>query len=90
MVLFCKKSSSKPLQFREPEPSDFLGSKSRESYLVPKHELEPSLFATIPKGGRRILVAKEVNRLYKYQDRGALEHWGIMRKVVPDAVWENW
>jgi hypothetical protein len=28
--------------------------------------------------------------LYKYQDRGALEHWAIMRKVIPDSVWENW
>lgn len=90
MVLFCKKSSSKPLRFRDPVPADYLRSKSRESYLAPQHELDPALFAAIPKGGRQVLVAKEIGRLYKYQDRGALEHWEIMRKVVPSAVWENW
>jgi hypothetical protein len=37
-----------------------------------------------------VLYDKEVNRLHKYQDRGALEHWGIMRTVLPDAVWEAW
>ncbi|KAJ5689477.1 hypothetical protein N7462_003869 [Penicillium macrosclerotiorum] len=89
MVFFCKKNSS-PLQFREPVPSDFLRSKTRENYLLPKHELDPVIFATIPKKGRHVLVAKEARRLHKFQDRGALEHWEIMRKVIPDAVWENW
>ena len=90
MVLFCKKSSSTPIRFREPVQSDFLRSELRETYLLPKHELSPSLFATIPEHGRRVLVANEINRLHKFQDRSALEHWGIMRKVLPHAVWENW
>ncbi|KAJ5785894.1 uncharacterized protein N7503_011106 [Penicillium pulvis] len=90
MVLFCKKSKDSQLQFREPTSADFLGSKSRESYLVPRHEIDFSLFDTVPKGGRRLLVDKEVGRLYKFQDRAALEHWEIMRKVIPAAVWENW
>ncbi|KAJ5104901.1 Spermine/spermidine synthase family protein [Penicillium alfredii] len=89
MVLFCKKSAGK-LRFRDPVQEDYLRSKSRESYLVPKHELNPALFATVPKNGRHCLIAKEVKRLHKFQDRGALEHWAIMRKVLPDAVWENW
>ncbi|KAJ5146062.1 Spermidine/spermine synthases family [Penicillium bovifimosum] len=90
MVLFCKKSSSTPIQFRDPVPADYLGSKSRESYLVPEHELDASMFSHYPKTGRAILRAKEVGRLDKFQDRSALEHWFIMRKVIPDAVWENW
>lgn len=90
MVLFCKKSSSSPIEFRDAVPADYLQSKSRQSYLVPKHEISPALFSSIPKGGRSVLKADEVKRLYKYQDRGALEHWAIMRKVIPDAVWENW
>ncbi|KAJ5176687.1 uncharacterized protein N7482_002564 [Penicillium canariense] len=90
MVFFCKKSSRTPVQFRDPVSSDFLRSKSRENYLVPKHELDPAIFATIPHKGRSILVEKEVKRLHKFQDRGALEHWEIMRKVIPAAVWENW
>lgn len=89
-MLFCKKSTRTPLRFREPVEADFLRSKSRESYLVPKHELDPDMFAAVPKNGRAVLVQKEVGRLHKFQDRGALEHWAIMRKVLPDAVWENW
>ncbi|KAJ5149191.1 hypothetical protein N7448_000769 [Penicillium atrosanguineum] len=91
MVIFCtKRSTGTPLQFRAPERADFLGSNSRKNYLLPKYELDPAMFDPIPKGGRRLLVDKEVKRLYKYQDRGALEHWSIMRQVIPAAVWENW
>ncbi|KAJ5319130.1 hypothetical protein MYU51_013785 [Penicillium brevicompactum] len=89
MVLFCKKTDS-PLSFRDPVPADYLRSRSRESYLVPTHELDASMFAHWPKGGRRLLVDKEAGRLHKYQDRSALAHWSIMRNVLPDAVWENW
>jgi len=90
MIIFCKKSSATPLTFREPVPSDYLGSNSRRSYLVPKHEVDVSRFADHHHHGRPVLIAKETGRLHKYQDRSALEHWGIMRDVVPDAVWENW
>ena len=90
MVIFCKKRSATPLRFREPVPGDYLGSKSRETYLMPKYELDPTRFARVQKGGRSVLVAKEAGRLDKYQDRGALEHWKIMRQVLPDAVWESW
>lgn len=90
MVFFCKKSSTTPLRFRDPEQRDFLGSKSRENFLLPKHELDPAIFSTVPPRGRSVLIQKEVKRLHKFQDRGALEHWKIMRKVLPDAVWENW
>ena len=90
MVIFCKKSAATPLRLRDPVPADYLGSKSRETYLMPKYELDPARFASIQKGGRSVLVAKEAGRLHKYQDRGALEHWKIMRDVLPDAVWESW
>ncbi|KAF9894539.1 hypothetical protein FE257_006424 [Aspergillus nanangensis] len=90
MVIFCKKSSTTPLQFRDPVAGDYLGSKFRETYLMPKHEVNPSRFREIEKYGKSVLVAKETNRLHKYLDRGALEHWEIMRKVMPNAVWENW
>lgn len=90
MVIFCKKSSSTPLTFRDPVPEDYLGSKFRESYLMPKHEVNPSRFEDVHHQGRPILIAKEASRLHQYTDRGALEHWQIMRKVVPAAVWESW
>ncbi|KAJ5280139.1 hypothetical protein N7478_005511 [Penicillium angulare] len=90
MVLFCKKTTGSTITFREPTQADYLGSKSRESYMVPKNEMDASMFSTIPPAGRRVLVEKELGRLHKFQDRAALEHWEIMRKVLPDAVWENW
>ncbi|KAE8359586.1 S-adenosyl-L-methionine-dependent methyltransferase [Aspergillus caelatus] len=89
MVIFCKKDSATPLRFRDPVPADFLDSKFRETYLVPKHEIDPAIFTTVT-GGRPVLRAKETGKLNRWQDQGALEHWAIMRKVLPDAVWENW
>lgn len=89
MVIFCKKSPSR-LTFRDPVQADYLRSKFRETYLVPKHEVDPSVFMSVSEGGRPVLRAKETGRLHKWQDQGALQHWAIMRKVLPDAVWENW
>ncbi|RAL06073.1 spermidine synthase [Aspergillus ibericus CBS 121593] len=90
MVIFCKKSAATPLTFRNPVPADFMGSKFRQTYLVPKQEIDISRFEPIEKGGRRFLLSKETHLLHKYQDRAALEHWNIMRHVLPDLVWENW
>lgn len=90
MVIFCKKSSATPLRFRDAVPPDFLGSKSRETYLMPKHEINPAVFQGIEKGGRHVLRKNEIARLRKFQDRNAITHWRIMREVVPAKVWENW
>ncbi|KAL2822185.1 S-adenosyl-L-methionine-dependent methyltransferase [Aspergillus cavernicola] len=95
MVIFCTKSttfssSSTALTFRDPIPADFLGSRFRSRYLLPKHEVDQARFENVEQGGRKLLYEKEVGRLHKYQDRGALEHWAIMRTVLPEAVWENW
>lgn len=91
MVIFCTKSRSpEPLRFRDPDATDYLGSQFRQAYLVPKHEIDPAVFQNVHKGGRHVLRAKDTGRLSKAQDRGALEHWGIMRTVMPPAVWENY
>ncbi|PYH88325.1 S-adenosyl-L-methionine-dependent methyltransferase [Aspergillus ellipticus CBS 707.79] len=90
MVIFCKKSSATPLTFRKPVPADYLASKFRENYLLPKQEVDASMFQEIPKSGRRFLFEREKNLIYKWQDRASLEHWKIMRSVLPDLVWENW
>lgn len=90
MVIFCKKSNATPLSFCEPVTHDFLGSKARETFLIPEHELQPSRFADVEHHGRPILISKEAGRMHKYQDRGAIEHWKIMRNVLPALVWETW
>ena len=89
MVIFCKKSSS-ALRFRDPVETDFLGSKSREQYLVPKHEIDAAVFEAVEKGGQVVLYAEESGHLSKFQAQGALSHWKLMRQVLPDKVWENW
>ncbi|KAJ5494966.1 hypothetical protein N7539_000082 [Penicillium diatomitis] len=90
MVFFCKKSSTTPLTFRSPVSADYLGSRARETYLIPKHEIDPAIFETIPENGKRLLIQKEVGLLHGFLDRGALKHWGIMRQVMPAVVWESW
>ncbi|PYI30042.1 S-adenosyl-L-methionine-dependent methyltransferase [Aspergillus indologenus CBS 114.80] len=90
MVIFCKKSAATPLRFRQPAPKDYLGSKFRETHLLPRHEVDPARFEVIPPNGRRLLTDRESHLLHKYQDRSALEHWQIMRTVLPDLVWEYW
>ncbi|KAL1971033.1 hypothetical protein VTN77DRAFT_2867 [Rasamsonia byssochlamydoides] len=90
MVIFCKKTAA-ALRFRQPTRADFLGSKSRESYLIPKHEIDPSVFEALdaPKG-QRILKAGKTDILQSYHTASALGHWKIMRTVLPAEVWENW
>lgn len=90
MVVYCKKNAATPLSFRAPTQADYLRSKSRESYLVPKNEVELSTFDHTDKVGRRILVAKETEGLRRFQDQAAIAHWKIMRTVLPAAVWEYW
>lgn len=90
MIVFCKNSAASPLKFRDTVPADFLGSKSREAYLMPKHEIDPAIFENVERGGRHVLRNAELGRMKKFQDRSALAHWRIMRQVVPDKIWENW
>jgi hypothetical protein len=91
MVIFCKKTTASPLRLRHPTTADFLGSKSRESYLLPKHEIDPAVFenAYAPKG-QRILKVGQTDIVQAYGTQSAIGHWKIMRTVLPDEIWENW
>lgn len=89
MVIFCKKTESF-LHFRQPVETDFLGSKSRESYLYPKIEIDPEMFAKVNEGKQHILAEGRLAELQMWQSKSAVGHWIIMRKVLPAAVWENW
>ena len=87
MVIFCKMIATTPLRFRRPHKADFLGSKMRESHLLPKYEIDPSLFKT---SGKQILKAGGVGVLGAYYNQNAIGHWKLMRTVIPASVWENW
>lgn len=59
--------------------------------MVPKHEVTEEDLA-VGSGGvdEGILTKNETEKLEKWHEESALGHWGIMRVVLPDHVWENW
>lgn len=94
IIIFCRNSPG-PITFRQPSERDFLGSKSRQHYMRPKAELEipfPALTEADKEflGGKEVLELDDEGRFSKEQSESAKRHWRIMRKVMPDAVWELW
>lgn len=85
MVFICKKDGQAP-KFRKAVEADFLGSASRKSYMVPKHEV-PAV--TFQQHGE-LLTRANKKGLEKMQVESAIGHWKLMRKVMPAAIWENW
>lgn len=85
VVLFCNKNGF-PWRFREPVEADFLQSLARRQSIPPSHELPLSslIEAVDPKVRLREPRAEAVDV------QSVMDHWRIMRKVLPDAVWENW
>jgi hypothetical protein len=91
MVVFCTKSATEPLVFRKAVESDYLGSLARRSYIPPADELEiPMAEIKGEGGGEQILKKGEEWRVEKFHQQAARAHWGIMRTVLPDEIWENW
>lgn len=89
-VIFCKKTTA-PLNFRMPTMADYLGSRSREAYLLPKFEIDLAVFENVGKehlGG--ILESRKLSHLQQWQTESAVGHWQIMRGVLPSVVWESW
>lgn len=85
MVFFCRKTAI-PVNFRKPIEADFLGSRFRREYLMPKHEIPSSAFEL----NGSILKRGKTKELEKWQSKSAIGHWRVMRTVLPDAVWINW
>ncbi|CZT20757.1 related to spermine/spermidine synthase family protein [Ramularia collo-cygni] len=85
MVIFCRNTPG-PISFRRPVKADFLGSKSREHYMLPKAELE----IQFPRQDSRVLDDGDEEGWSGQQAESAKRHWRIMRKVLPDVVWELW
>lgn len=87
VVIFCKKSEG-PLTFRNPVAGDFLRSRARDMFLVPKHETSPAEFRADAEVG--LLHANGTDKLEKGQEVSALGHWEVMRTVLPAGIWELW
>ncbi|KAK4961911.1 hypothetical protein LTR10_002404 [Elasticomyces elasticus] len=89
MAVFCRNSLGS-IAFRKPTRADWLGSRSREQYLLPREDFEIP-FPSIKEGSERQILKKgEEGAWRKEQEVSAIRHWRIMRRVIPDIVWELW
>lgn len=89
MIVFCTKSADGAgLTFREPTDADYLGTISRRFHMMPRFEVPAETFADTK--GLGILTADDTKKLARYQVRGALGHWKVMRTVIPAKAWETW
>ncbi|PVH83168.1 spermine/spermidine synthase [Cadophora sp. DSE1049] len=94
MVIFCTNSPSSPssknkLTFRAPTQKDFLGSRARQAFLLPVHEVDYSAFE-VQEGDGWLLYRNATERFRGWQEKSAGGHWSVMRTVIPAGVWENW
>lgn len=87
LVMFCRKSSE-DFTFRTPVEADFLGSPARRQHLLPKNEIND--VEMMVKGKGQVLRIGQTEPLKVSQTRSAMGHWNLMRKVMPDIVWETW
>lgn len=90
MVIFCRKSNG-TLKFRKPVEADYLKTGARRHHLLPQFEIDAAVFET--GGEPRDLETLKRGRTKDIQSShkdSAVGHWGIMRTVLPDSVWENW
>jgi len=98
IVVFCRNSPG-PITFRNPIEADFLGSWSRRQHLLPKPESEIQFprhrqgvagEAQRSESHPQVLKAGEEKSWLKQQAESAKRHWHVMRREIPDAVWELW
>ena len=75
---------------------DFLNSYLRSQLLTTLSEREVS-GQFITQGmdlgetdKTKYILNDEKNKLVDWQDNEALTHWGLMRKVLPNAYWETY
>ncbi|KAF2858915.1 S-adenosyl-L-methionine-dependent methyltransferase [Piedraia hortae CBS 480.64] len=81
LVVFCRNKPGAEVRFREPTERDYLGSRMRRKYLVPREEWEREFPAADGVGEGDVKAQQEEN---------ALRHWWMMRDMIPAALWEVW
>ena len=87
LVMFCGRDFNE-ITFREPSPADILGSPARRQHLVPQNEATNLYQLAGDKG--RIIRRGQTEWLEDFQIQSARGHWHVMRKVLPDIVWDTW
>lgn len=87
--MFCTKAAT-PYTFRAPTESDLLGSHARRRFLSPRYEINLERYWGENSADGPILAQKNISALDAWQRISAVGHWGVIRTVVPAAVWENY
>lgn len=88
--MFCRKSKE-AFNFRRPVQADFLGSEARKHYLYPRYEVNSEIFKNRAADGElEVLKRGRTKNLELFHKTSAVGHWGIMRTVLPNVIWENW
>ncbi|EPQ59134.1 hypothetical protein GLOTRDRAFT_54861 [Gloeophyllum trabeum ATCC 11539] len=91
LVFFCTALPG-PLTFREPKESDYDFSYLRHHIFTTSREVDLSLVTEglgAEEEAQYVLTDKK-NKLAKWQEESALEHWKVMREVLPDIFWETY
>ena len=75
-VYFCS-PSTKPLSFRSPTETDYVGSRLRASIFntLSEREVDTKLIRGDTKDGENWILNYTSNRLMEWQKSEALEHW---------------
>ncbi|RDW71869.1 spermine synthase [Coleophoma crateriformis] len=89
MVIFCTATKVERVTFRRAVEKDYLGTRARQAFLMPKHEVPGSRFKEQGDDGG-VLLRNGTERFRKWQQQSALGHWSVMRGVLPKQVWEGW
>ncbi|KAK0264055.1 hypothetical protein LTR35_017408 [Friedmanniomyces endolithicus] len=106
LAVFCRNSPGS-IAFRKAVRADWLGSRNREQFLLPREEYEIAFPYSLSsektesggggggdgganEGKEMILRQGEEGLWRRQQEESAIKHWQIMRRVLPDAVWEMW
>ncbi|POS85173.1 hypothetical protein EPUL_001658, partial [Erysiphe pulchra] len=86
MVIFCTNAADE-IKFRKPKLDDFLGSGARQQFLLPKYEVDESVFVEQETDGG-LLKKNDTARFKDWQQKNSLGHWNLMRTVLPPTIWE--
>jgi len=91
LVFFCS-PSTKPLYFRLPTEKDYAGSHLRAKIFdtLREREVDSKLIRGNSEGGNDWILTDGHNRLVDWQKEEALEHWRVMRRVFPEALWATY
>lgn len=87
MVIFCRKTAD-PITFRAPAHEDFLGSRARQMFLEPKHEVPQA--EMLGEDASALLRRNNTGDVAQWHTASAAGHWIIMRTVLPAQVWNWW